>query len=188
VVGAEAERLDSSGVQPPLRPRRVSGAGFKLIEGVIIEKAQMTPGHAAGLELTRRALEPAFGPGHWIRMQGPLRLGRRSELDPGLAVIPGGPRDNVAPPTTALLVVEISDEALAYDRRRKGSLYARAGIADYWIVNLNRGQLEVYRRPIPVPSCRYGYGFSAMDVLGPDDHATPLAAPKARIAVADLLP
>jgi Uma2 family endonuclease len=160
----------------------------ELIEGVIVEKAQMTPQHAAGLELTRRALEVAFGPGHWIRMQGPLRLGRRSELDPDLAIVPGCPRDNMATPTTALLVVEIADGTVFYDRHRKGSLYARAGIADYWIVNLNRGQLEIYSRPIPVPTCRYGFGYSARDVLGPDVIASPLAAPQARIAVADLLP
>ena len=133
-------------------------------------------------------MEPAFGPGHWIRILGPLRFGRRSELSPDLAVVPGGPRDNLATPTAALLVVEISDSTLSYDRRRKGSLYARAGISDYWIVNLNRGQLEVYRRPIPVPTCRYGYGYSVMDVLGPDDVASPLVAPQARVAVADLLP
>ena len=160
----------------------------ELIEGVIVEKEQMTPAHAAGQELTRRALQAAFGPGHWIRFSAPLRIGRRSLPDPDLAVIPGGVRVLPAAPSTALLVVEVSDRTLTYDRYRKGSLYAKAGIADYWIVNLNLGRLEVYRNPTPNPTCRYGFGYSAVDVLGPNDTASPLAAPHARVEVVDLLP
>ena len=80
---------------------------------------------------------------------------------------PGGPRDYTAHPTTALLIVEVSEATLSYDRRRKGSLYARAGIADYWIVNLNRSQLEVYRQPKPDPSRRYGWGYSSVQTFGP---------------------
>jgi Uma2 family endonuclease len=144
--------------------------------------------HAAGLELAERALEDVFGRGYWVRTQLPLHLGPRSEPQPDLAVVPGGPRDYSKHPASALLIVEVSDATLSYDRRRKGSLYARAGIADYWIVNLNRGRLEVYRQPIPDPSRRYGFGYSTVEVLQPTDHATPLAAPQARIAVADLLP
>lgn len=160
----------------------------ELVEGVIVEKRQMTPEHAASHELSRRALAPAFGPKYWVRFLAPLHLGRRSLLDPDLAVVRGGPRVLPAAPTTALLVVEISDSTLSYDRRRKGSLYAKAGIADYWIVNLNRGQLEVYRQPIADPSRRYGFGYSSVDVLGPNDDTFPLAAPHAQVKVADLLP
>jgi Uma2 family endonuclease len=173
---------------------RMLGAGLfrgqrvELIEGVIFQMPPMKTPHAAALELGRVALDRAFGRGHWIRTQLPLHFGPRSEPEPDLAVVPGGPRDFADHPTTALLIVEISDATLSYDRRRKGSLYARAGIADYWVVNLNRGQLEVYHRPIPDPSRRYGYGYSSADVLGPNDEAVPLAAPQARVRVADLLP
>ena len=85
-------------------------------------------------------------------------------------------------------VVEVSEATLSYDRRRKGSLYARAGIADYWIVNLNRRRLEIYRQPIPDPSRHYGFGYSSVQTFDSGEHATPLAAPQAKIAVADLLP
>jgi len=94
----------------------------ELIEGVIVEKEQVTPQHAAGQELARRALERVFGPGFWIRFSGPLRGGRRSLPDPDIAVIPGGPRVLPAAPTTALLVVEVSDATISYDRRRRESL------------------------------------------------------------------
>jgi Uma2 family endonuclease len=160
----------------------------ELIEGVIVEKEQAKPKHAASQELTRRLLASAFGPGHWVRLLAPLHLGRRSLLFPDLAVVPGEPRANLAIPTTADLVVEISDSTLGFDRCFKGSIYARAGIADFWIVNLVRGQLEVYRKPLPAPTCRYGFGYSAMAVFGPNDFATPLAASTSKIKVSDLLP
>jgi Uma2 family endonuclease len=160
----------------------------ELIEGEIFQMPPMMTPHAASLELCRIALEGTFGPNHWIRNQLPLHFGPKSEPEPDLAVVLGGPRDFADHPSTALLIVEVSGATLSYDRRRKGSLYAKAGIADYWIVNLNQGQLEVYRQPIPDPSRRYGYGFSSVNVFGPDDTVTPLTAPKGRIKVADLLP
>jgi Uma2 family endonuclease len=84
--------------------------------------------------------------------------------------------------------VEVSDSSLSYDRRRKGSLYARAGIADYWIVNLVRRRLEVYRAPIPDASRPYGHRSSSRTDLLPPATVNPLALPHAAIAVADLPP
>src|SRR5262245_54004413 len=105
----------------------------ELIEGVIIQMPPMLEPHAAGIEKTRRALEAVFGPDHWARAQMPLHLRRRSAPYPDIAVVPGGPGDYQTAPTTALLVCEISDTTLTYDRGRKASLYASAGISDYWI-------------------------------------------------------
>ena len=83
----------------------------------------------------------------WVRMQMPLDLGLDSEPQPGVAVVKGAKATFIAHPTTALLVVEISDTTLGIDRGRKMSLYARGGIEDYWIVNLVDRCLEVHRRP-----------------------------------------
>src|SRR5262245_7812575 len=160
---------------------------IELIEGEIFQLPPMKTPHAASLELTRFVVDRVFGPGHWIRLQLPLHFGPRSEPEPDIAVVPGGPRDYAAHPTTALLIVEVSEATLSYDRRRKGSLYARAGIADYWIVNLNRRRLEVYRQPIPDPSRQYGFGYSSVQTFDSGEHASPLAAPQAKIAVTDLL-
>src|SRR5690349_838232 len=113
----------------------------ELIEGEIIQMPPMEEPHAAGIEKTRRALEAVFGPNHWARAQMPLRFRPRSAPEPDVAVVPGGPDDYQTAPTAALLVVEVSDASLAYDRGRKASLYARAGIADYWIVSLRHRQL-----------------------------------------------
>ena len=80
-----------------------------------------------------------------------------------------------AHPTDAALIVEVSDTTVSYDRRRKGSLYARAGVADYWIINLVRGQLEVYRNPIPDASRPYGHRYASRTDLLPPAVVSPLA-------------
>jgi len=63
-----------------------------------------------------------------------------------------------------------------------------AGIEDYWVLNLVDRQLEIYRRPVPDANQRFGYGYADLTSLSAGEFATPLAAPGARIAVADLLP
>jgi Uma2 family endonuclease len=167
------------------RERRV-----QLIEGEIVEMPAQKNLHAMGIGLTQYALQAAFGIGFWVRVQMSLDLTPRSVPDPDLAVVPGtirqhNPKQN---PTTALLIVEVSDTTLAFDRRSKASLYAQAGIADYWIVNLADRQLEIRRNPITDPSQIYGARYGDETVLFATDFATPLAAPQARIQVADLLP
>ena len=161
----------------------------QLIEGEIVQMASQTNFHLVGIKLTEDALEAAFGPNFWVRVQGSLDLSPWSVPDPDLAVVPGSPRDSSANnPTTALLIVEVSLTTLQFDRTRKDSLYARAGIQDYWILNLVDRQLEIHRQPVPDATKPYGYGYAEEADLAPADFATPLAAPQARIAVADLLP
>lgn len=162
----------------------------ELVEGAIIRMPAQKNLHAISIDLTQDALRAAFGPGFWIRIQMPLHLGPRSAPEPDLAVVLGRSRDYLKTdhPQTALLIVEISDTSLLYDRFRKASLYARAGIADYWIVNLVERRLEVRRSPVADPAMRYGFGYSDVGVLIESDFVSPLAMPNARIAVRDLLP
>jgi Uma2 family endonuclease len=165
------------------------GQRVELIEGELVQMPAQKNVHLATICLVAEALRSAFGPGYWVRPQGSLDLSPLSVPDPDVAVVPGSPKgcstDN---PTTALLIVEVSDTTLRYDRGRKASLYARAGIADYWIVNLVHRQLEVRRNPVPDSRQRYGFRYSSRTILAPSDFVMPLAAPQAQIAVADLLP
>jgi Uma2 family endonuclease len=87
-----------------------------------------------------------------------------------------------------LLVVEVSDTTLHFDRGRKASLYASGGITDYWIVNPVHDVLEVFRNPVRDRSHIYGYRYADAATFLPGETSSPLAAPKARIKVADLLP
>ena len=76
--------------------------------------------------------------------------------------------------------------SLALDRVRKGALYARAGIEDYWVVNLKADVLEIYREPVRTPDGEWKY--DSRRLLKRGAVVTPLAAPRARIRVAALLP
>ena len=85
---------------------------------------------------------------------------------PTLAVVSGSPRTyRDAHPSRAALVVEVSASSLDFDRDDKGSLYARAGIADYWIVNLVDRVVEVYRDPVPDAAAPYGWRYGSAEVF-----------------------
>jgi Uma2 family endonuclease len=85
-------------------------------------------------------------------------------------------------------VVEVSESSLGFDRHYKGSVYARAGLADYWIVNLVDRVLEVYRDPVQDPAAAFGWRYGSVESLGPETLISPLAQSGSRIRVADLLP
>jgi Uma2 family endonuclease len=163
----------------------------ELIGGEIVTKLTQSNWHAIGLDLMRDALAAAFGPNYWVRVQNSLDLSPLSVPDPDIAVTIGSARQQRgqrANPTSALLVVEVSDTTLATDRERKASLYAASGIADYWILNIADNTLEVRRDPRPDATQDFGFGYASLTTLTAVDFATPLAAPNARISVADLLP
>ena len=102
-----------------------------LVDGVIVEEGPMNPPHRIALELSESALRDAFGTGWRVCNQMPLVLGQTTDPEPDLAVIAGSPRGATVHPTTAALVVEVSDSSLRYDTTLKMSLYAAGGIADY---------------------------------------------------------
>jgi Uma2 family endonuclease len=164
------------------------GQRVELLEGQIVVLSPQKPPHWSTVDRVTKILDRVFGAGFQVRMQGPVDFGQTTEPEPDVCVVTGSPGDYThTHPTSALLIVEVSDSRVSYDRRRKGSLYARAGLADYWIVNLVRRRLEVYRVPVPDATQRYGHRYSARTDLTPPASVSPLALPQATIAVADLL-
>src|SRR4029079_15061084 len=97
--------------------------------------------------LVEEAIRTALGPAWWLRNQSPLILGLDVDPEPDLAIVPGRPRDYTEHPTTADLVVEEADTSLDFDTTDKKLLYARAGIRDYWVVDINGRRLLIYRNP-----------------------------------------
>jgi Uma2 family endonuclease len=164
-----------------------AGRRVELVFGEIVQMPSMKNLHAIALSLTEAQLQSAFATGHWIRPQMPLHLGKTSAPEPDVAVVVGQPRDYADHPDGAVLIVEISDTTLAYDRRRKAALYAFAGIEDYWIVNLPRRTLVVRRNPRRASRARRSR-YAALTIFDASEHVAPLAAPNHPIAVADLLP
>ncbi len=91
-------------------------------------------------------LRRVFGRGFYIRIQHPLAADDYSEPEPDVAVVRGAIRDyDKGHPTSAVLVVEVSNESPGYDRTVKQRLYARCGIPEYWILALPEARLDVCR-------------------------------------------
>ena len=176
------EKMVEGGIFPP-------GERAELIDGEILAMTPQGSAHATAVRLTEEALRSAFGPGCDVRVQMPLALDPSSEPEPDVTVVPGSPRDyRDAHPASALLVVEVADTTLSYDRAQKGSLYARAGLREFWVVNLLDRRLEAHRDPIRQADGHYGWGYRTVEHYASGDSLFPLAAPQSRVAVADLLP
>ena len=165
------------------------GRRVELIEGQVMDMAAMRSPHATAVDLVDAALKALFDAGYYVRQQKPFVISDISEPEPDVAVVPGTIRDYAkAHPTTASLLVEVADTSVSYDRSVKGSLYAKAGIADYWIVNLVQRQLEVYRQPVADDEATYGWRYGEELTYQPGQAVTPLAAVNGRVAVEDVLP
>lgn len=162
---------------------------IELLDGRLLVKEPQHSPHRTAVLLVAKALERAFGEGWFVQTQSPIILDDRSEPEPDVCVVRGSPRDYVdAHPRRPALIVEVAQSGLRRARGRKAVAYARARIADYWIVNLVDRVLEVYREPArPGPALRR-WAYAAIESLGADATIIPLAAPRAMIRVADLLP
>jgi Uma2 family endonuclease len=165
------------------------GESVELIGGQLLVAEPQGGPHAAAVGLTADALRAAFGPGWVVREEKPIAPDDESEPEPDLAVVPGKHRDyRTEHPARPVLVVEVADTSLAWDRDHKGSLYARVGIPDYWIVNLVDRALERYREPMLDGLAPFGWRYGSAAILRGLATVSPLSAPDARLVVADLLP
>jgi Uma2 family endonuclease len=189
---------------PPLQSRRFTRVEYEklveqsffpsderleLLDGVLVVKEPQGARHAAVVVAVRHALERAFGRRYHVRDQAPVALDDASEPEPDLAVVPGKPFDYLAGhPASPVLLVEVAESSLSTDRRRKSSLYARAGRPEYWVINLVDRVVEVYREPVRSAAALYGWKYRSVRLLKPGATAAPRAAPRARVRVADLLP
>ena len=162
---------------------------IELLEGVIVEKIPQKAPHSSGIRFMEKELARIFTEGYDIRTQMPLSLGEDSVPEPDIAVVGGSMRDYVyAHPTTAALVVEIADSSAWIDRKAKSRVYARAGIPEYVILNLPKRRLKIRRNPAPLPDNPLEFDYADVTLLTSKQKWSPLLAPDAVIAVADLLP
>ncbi|MBA4191675.1 MAG: Uma2 family endonuclease [Planctomycetaceae bacterium] len=159
-----------------------------LLDGVILEQGPMDPPHADAQEVLTEVVRSAFGSGWRFRIQTPLHVDQFNNPMPDLSVMAGTPGFHGAHPTTAALIVEVSDTTLRSDLTDKAERYATAGIADYWVLGLNGRQLHVFRDPQPLSTGLRATAYRKHLILGPTESVSPLAAPNATIRVTDLLP
>ncbi len=123
---------------------------LELIEGEIIEMGPIGSPHAGCVSWLNNFFSSKVAGSVIINMQNPIQLGDFSEPQPDLTILHPEPnfyRNKHPTPKDILLLIEVSDSTLAYDRNTKKHLYARYGIVEYWIVNIKEDCLEVYLNP-----------------------------------------
>ena len=179
---AEYEHLIEIGIFRPGEP-------VELMDGDLVVSEPQGTAHCTAIGLVEDALRAALPAGWFVRSQGPLALDDDSEPEPDVALIPGARRAYAQQhPARPALVIEVSESSLALDRDYKGSLYARAHLDDYWIVNLIDRVLEVCREPVPDAAASFGWRYRSVRALGRETSVAPLASPDTPVRVVDLLP
>lgn len=154
----------------------------ELIEGEIVQMSPIGSRHAACVAYLMQLFFTAVGRRAIVQAQNPVRLGDLSEPQPDLMLLKpkadfyasGHPG-----PSDVLLLVEVADSSAGSDRASKLPVYARAGISEVWLVDLEKRQIEVYWDP-------QGDTYASTRVHARGQSASPRAFPELRVAVDDL--
>ena len=155
----------------------------ELLAGEILDVLRPSRREQACVDRLAALLIPAVGPEAIVRVRGPIRLSYESEPEPDIVLLRRRSdfySDRDAAPEDVLLLIEVADTALAYDRDVKLPLYAQAGIAEVWIVDLNGQRILVHREP-----GADGYG-NVVEFRG-SDLLSPLAFPDLRLTGEQIL-
>ena len=151
----------------------------ELIRGVVLEKVKRSPLHVAVASRLFNRLSASAPAGVVVWKDDPLTFAD-SEPEPDVYVVCGSKDDfRTAHPSTAELVIEVAVSSPALDREN-ASLYAEAGVKEYWIVLATEWQIEIYRRP---QNGRY----QEVRTAGTDETLECSAVPGVRLRVSDLL-
>lgn len=143
-ISVEAyHRMGETGVLAP-------EARVELIDGEIFDRAPIGKSHASIVDRLTRRFVLAAGERAIVRVQGPVLMGEHSEPEPDLTLL--RPRADyyreIAPGAAdVLLIVEVSDSTQRYDRRVKVPLYARHGVPEVWVIDLENGLVHFHRSP-----------------------------------------
>ena len=156
---------------------------LELLDGEIVEMAPIGSRHQAVVNRLTRLFSNQLHDGAVVRIQGPVRLGEETEPQPDLLLL--APRADFYAsdhpgPEDVLLLVEVSDTSTDYDREVKLPLYARYGIDEVWLVNLEAGVVEVYRAPT-------AQGYQEVSQADNEQRISPVAFPQLDLAVEDII-
>ena len=142
----------------------------ELIDGEIFEVAPIGSRHASTVNRLNRLLSQYSGGRFLVSAQNPIQLGEQSEPQPDIALLRLRPDFYASSHPKAedvLLVVEVADTTVQYDREVKLPLYAGSGIVETWLVNIDTETIEVYRQPGP-QGYRESYEIRRGENLGPE--------------------
>ena len=163
-------KFSTSGVPPHRRWTgteylRLADLGFfdgqrvELIDGKIIQMSPIHNAHSAAVSRITKLFNSLSEEKYWVRTQATLEL-QDNYPEPDIAVVSGPISSEGTFPTSArFLVIEVSDSTLKFDQKEKMSLYAASNIPDYWIINLNARQIEVFRNPFADSTEPFGWAL-----------------------------
>jgi Uma2 family endonuclease len=155
----------------------------ELIDGEIVEMSPIGNPHIAELDRLNRVMSLIFGRRAIVRVQSPIKLGEHTEPEPDLLLLRDRAdfyRNGGAGADDVLLVIEVADSSLDYDRNRKAALYAQFGLPEYWLFDLQGDQLLVHREPMPT-------GYRYLSTLRRGESIRPVSFPDDGIPVVELL-
>lgn len=173
----EYHRMTDAGILNP--DERV-----ELLEGQIISMAAKNPPHSATNLCAADYLRNLLTGKALIRIQDPIDLNVYSEPEPDIAVVQIDPQryiDHHPTPKEIFLLVEISDTTLERDRKQKAASYAKAGIADYWILDVNKQQVHVFREIV-------AGAYQRETILNEEATLSLLAFPNLEVQIDQLFP
>jgi Uma2 family endonuclease len=160
----------------------------ELIAGRIKKMAPQLDRHMWSIAKINRLLIQATTPKDMLIVEGTLYLDDQNAPEPDFHLfdVPiGTPREKLPLP---ILVIEVSDTTYRRDRGRKLCLYARCGIADYWIVNLKQNRVEVYRKPVNPTGKESDWRYASVSHLAVGETVSMLKRPRVRFQVEAMLP
>jgi Uma2 family endonuclease len=154
----------------------------ELIEGELVAMSPIGSYHVGTVITLTQSLSQAVGNRALVSVRNSVRLDDFSEPEPDFALLRQRPdhyRDALPRPADILLLIEVADTSLNYDRAVKRALYARHAIPEFWIINLSAGEVEVCRGPT-------ADGYASLQRFGRDGGVEPVLLPGVRIELATL--
>ena len=159
------------------------GEHDELLDGQVIDPFPITPFHAAVTRRLAKAFSELPEENCIISVRNPVRLDEFNELHPDvmlLKYVPDYYKSQHPGTEDVLLLVEVAEASLNYDREAKLPVYGQTGVDEVWIINLNELTVEVYREP-------HFTGYGSKTVLRPGDKVAPLAFADAGVDVSEIL-
>ncbi|MBD2692501.1 Uma2 family endonuclease [Anabaena catenula] len=156
----------------------------ELLEGKIIWMVAKGTAHSSAVGRTNKLLQNRLGNQAWIAVQDPVKLNERSEPEPDIAVVKIDPldyADHHPTPAEIYLIIEIADSSLKLDTEIKAKAYSQAGIKDYWVLDVVKRELIVFRNPTTE-------GYQNQEIITEQQKISPLDFPDLEIVVAEMLP
>lgn len=172
----EWQKLGEANIFPP-------DSRIELIEGEIIEMAPIGSHHSSHLKRINKLFSSLVNETAIVAVQDPLQLSDLSEPEPDFMLlhpVPDFYYEKQPNANDVLLLIEVSDTSLQFDQNQKLHLYARHGVPEYWLLNLNDTCLEVYRKP-------HGEVYAEKTTHYIGDNVTLSQLPEISIQVADIL-